>query len=276
MTAVRPRQAERGRPDASPFPTQRRSGTTDSWSEAHSFARASESGEDLVDDQEPAAFVAERPEAGQEPPRGNPIPASALDRFDQNGSDLKALCRGLDRRLPGYAEGHQNGQSGFAVGPGPGRGRGSHFARSHRACQEKRHGRNLRRPGCRVDRWPGWLSSSAASTASEPLEPKTALACMATGKAGDEFFKRAEPDIRWVNVAEPMEQYFGLLMEGFHDVRVGVADIGHAERGGQIEVLIFIDVPDVGSLRAGPEDGRGRQRGDALPLDRRESLRQGA
>ena len=54
-----------------------------------------------------------------------------------------------------------------------------------------------------------------------------------------------------------------------------MTDIGHAERAAEVDIAIAVDVPDVGTLCALPEDRRHRgERGDVAALDGAQPLRE--
>ena len=74
-----------------------------------------------------------------------------------------------------------------------------------------------------------------------------------------------------MHVAEPVQQAFGLRAHRRDDARVRVSHVRDAEAGREVDEAVAVDVPDVGALRALPEDGRWREARDAPALARGEA-----
>ena len=77
--------------------------------------------------------------------------------------------------------------------------------------------------------------------------------------AAHERFEQLDLHGGRMHVAEPVQQPLGLRAHRRDDARMRVPHVRDAEAGREIDVAIAVDVPDVGALRALPEDGRGRE-----------------
>ena len=78
-----------------------------------------------------------------------------------------------------------------------------------------------------------------------------------------------------MHVAESVHQAFGLFRDSPADAGVRVAGVGHAERRGQIDEAVAVDVPYVRPRSPLPEDGRLRiDADDVAAFDVAESLRE--
>lgn len=72
---------------------------------------------------------------------------------------------------------------------------------------------------------------------------------------GAQFLEQINFRLVGVDIAHGVEQSVHLSLRGLDDRGVGVAGGGDPERGGQIEVALVVDVPDVDALSAIPDDG---------------------
>ncbi len=99
-------------------------------------------------------------------------------------------------------------------------------------------------------------------------------------RQADEPVRERDPQRVGVHVAQAVKQAAGLAAHRGDHPRMAVAHGGDSEAGGQIDVAVAVDVPDVGAARRLPEDRRfGAKRlvdgVDAGRLEARELEREG-
>ena len=77
-----------------------------------------------------------------------------------------------------------------------------------------------------------------------------------------------------MHVAHRVQQFRHLFLPGFDDVWIRVAGGGDAERGGQIQILFPVGIPDVNALRAFPDNRPRAVRFDESDISRFEITKQ--
>jgi hypothetical protein len=258
ITSARPTHAEIGIPEARPFATHKRSGTTPSWSHA-----------DLVGDQQPAALVAQRPQCTQESVGRNALATAGLDRFDEDSADGRCAGLGSAHHVFGIAE------AGERSGAGETRCEG--FAESRAVGGVERTDREAVIGALEGDdagassREGGGLQGQLHGVAARRSEHRARRP--AARKAPRQRLEQLHLHGRGMHIAHSMEQCRRLLRHGRHHARVRVPRVRHAEGAREIHVAIAVDVPDVRALRALPEDRRlGREAGDVPRFDRPETF----
>ena len=78
-----------------------------------------------------------------------------------------------------------------------------------------------------------------------------------------------------MDVAHAVQETLGLCGYRGNDARVPVPGVCHAEGGGEVDVAVAVDIPDVRALGALPEDRRDRLEAGHVPaLDCGEAFRE--
>jgi hypothetical protein len=226
-------------------------------------ARAAEPRIDLVDDQQPSPCIAEPAQRGEEAARRHAFAAAALDRLDDHGADLRAADGGRAQDVVDVAESRKGG----CVREPRCERRAKIVAVGGVECAEREavvgaferdDARTSRRERRGLERH---LDGVAARRSEHGARRPAAR------EAPRQRFEQLDLHRRRVDVAHPVQQSVGLVGDRADDARVGVADVGDAERRAEVDIAVVVDVPDVRALRALPEDRLGSETRDVARLD---------
>ncbi len=224
-------------------------------------AGAAEAREDLIDDQQPALGVAQRAQLCEEAIGWDALAAPSLDGFDDHGAHRLAAVACGTPHVARIAEARERGRVRKPNIEGLAEVAACRCVECAEAetvvpALERHDARVSRSEARRLDR--GLDCVGARRRQHGARRP-------ATRKSPHERLEELHLDGRRVDVAHAVQQTLGLCGHCGDDTRVPVPGVRHAEGGGEVDVAVAVDIPDICALGALPEDRRDRLEAGHVP-----------